>query len=398
MIKKLRRRFIGISLFSMFLVLFLILGITNLVSISHFEARTNEILDVLGKNNGFFPETDNPAIEEEIHSTRYFTVSLNDSGILLVDTTNIVRVTSDEAIEIAQKQYQNGVMEGSVNSFAFRGYQNESGATLYVFLDVQKSIDTLTTLFANSLIIGVSGVILFALVLYVFSRIAFKPVAESYKKQKLFITNASHELKTPLAVINANNEIIEMEHGEDEWTKSTKKQIAGMNELIKRLITLSKIDEDRKQDFHTVNVSDILLNLKNSFKSLELTMNKPLQVHIEDNLTLEGNEKELTELFSVLIENALKYANVNEPIKIELVRKKKYIMFTLTNGSSNFEAGKINYLFERFYRNDNDSNKSGFGIGLSIAKAIVENHKGKISAECIDGKEIKFTVLLPYVK
>lgn len=398
MIKKLRRRFIGICLLSMFLVLFLILGITNLVSVNHFETRTNEVLNVLGKNNGFFPETNDPIIEEELQSTRYFTVTLNESGVLLVDTTNIVRVTSDEAIEIAIEQYQNNIKEGSVKNFAFRGFENEAGSWLYVFLDIQKSVDTLTTLFANSLIIGVSGTILFFLVLYIFSRIAFKPVAESYQKQRLFITNASHELKTPLAVINANNEIIEMEHGEDEWTKSTKKQIAGMNELIRRLITLSKIDEERKADFRTVNVSDVLLNLKNQFRSLELVMNKPLQVHIEDNLTIKGNEKELTELFSVLIENAIKYANENEPINIELTRKKKFIVFTLVNGSQNFEAGNANFLFERFYRSDNDSNKSGFGIGLSIAKAIVENHHGKISAECIEGKEIKFTVMLPYTK
>ena len=398
MIKKLRRRFIGISLLSMFLVLFLILGITNLVSVNHFETRTNEILNVLGENNGYFPETNDPIAEEELQATRYFTVTLNESGVLLVDTTNIVRVTSDEAIEIALEQYENKIREGSVESFAFRGFENEAGNWLYVFLDIQKSVDTLTTLFANSLIIGVSLTILFFLVLYLFSRIAFKPVAESYQKQRLFITNASHELKTPLAVISANNEIIEMEHGEDEWTKSTKKQIAGMNELIRRLITLSKIDEESKADFRTVNVSDVLLNLKNQFKSLELVMNKPLQVHIEDNLTIKGNEKELTELFSVLIENAIKYANENEPIKIELTRKKKFIVFTLVNGSQNFEAGNANFLFERFYRSDNDSNKSGFGIGLSIAKAIVENHHGKINAECIKGKEIKFTVMLPYTK
>ncbi len=398
MIKKLRRRFIGISLLSMFLVLFLILGITNLVSVNHFETRTNEILNVLGENNGYFPETNDPIAEEELQATRYFTVTLNESGVLLVDTTNIVRVTSDEAIEIALEQYENKIREGSVESFAFRGFENEAGNWLYVFLDIQKSVDTLTTLFTNSLIIGVSGTILFFLVLYLFSRIAFKPVAESYQKQRLFITNASHELKTPLAVISANNEIIEMEHGEDEWTKSTKKQIAGMNELIRRLITLSKIDEERKADFRTVNVSDVLLNLKNQFKSLEVVMNKPLQVHIEDNLTIKGNETELTELFSVLIENAIKYANENEPIKIELTRKKKFIVFTLVNGSQNFEAGNANFLFERFYRSDNDSNKSGFGIGLSIAKAIVENHHGKINAECIEGKEIKFTVMLPYTK
>ena len=218
MIKKLRRRFIGISLLSMFLVLFLILGITNLVSINHFETRTNEILNVLGENNGFFPETNDPATEEELKSTRYFTVTLNESGVLLVDTTNIVKVSSDEAIEIALTQYENNVKEGSVQSFAFRGFEKEAGHWLYVFLDVQKSIDTLTTLFANSLIIGVAGTILFFLVLYLFSRIAFKPVAESYQKQRLFITNASHELKTPLAVINAHNELIEWEHGEEERT------------------------------------------------------------------------------------------------------------------------------------------------------------------------------------
>ena len=398
MIKKLRRRFIGISLLSIFLVLFLILGITNIVSIASFQTRTDELLITLLNNNGEFPESDDKNENEDLHSTRYFTVALNESGILHVDTTNIVRVNTEEASMIAIEEYKNNVKEGSIDSFAFKSIDDGSGARFYVFLDISKSVTTLNMLFNSSIIIGIAGIVLFFIVIYIFSRIAFKPVADSYKKQKLFITNASHELKTPLAVISANNEVIEMEHGEDEWTNSTKKQIAGMTELIKRLITLSKIDEEGKENFSIINLSDILVKVKDSFKSLEITMNKPIHIELEDNLTVKGNPKELSELFSILIENSMKYAVEGKPIDISLKRKKKAVIFTLKNGSTNFKPGNHNYLFERFYRSNNDSSKAGFGIGLSIAKAICENHRGKINAECISEDEVVFTVVLPYAK
>lgn len=399
MIKKLRWRFIGISMISIFVVLFLILAFINTFNFFSFNNQQNEIIQTLGENNGQFPSDENaPEDGEAPFSTRYFIVIIGDGEILSIDMTNIVKVTTEEASKVSLELYNNNLFDGYYNYFRYKAFKKDNGTYLYVFVDAKKGIDQTATFLINSILIGIAGMVIFFGLVFVFSIIVFKPIKDSFYKQKLFITNASHELKTPLAVINANNEILEMEHGEEEWIKSTKKQIAGMDELIRRLITLSKIDEEGKEDFAIIDISRILINAKNAVKSLEVTMNKPIEVSIENELFIKGSEKDLYELFTLLIENSLKYALDNTTIKIDLRRKKKTAVFIIKNESNNFTTGNLNYLFERFYRSDNDSNKSGFGIGLSIAKSIVDNHKGKITCQCEDNKYVIFTAIFPLTK
>lgn len=400
MIKKLRRRFIGIGMFSIFLVLFLIVGIINTVNFASLNDRINNILNVLGENNGTFPPYDEslPIEEEDPYAVRYFTVTLNESGVLKVDAEKVVKITEEEAAELASSLYSQNIYYGYHNDWKYKAFDNDSGAKMYIFVDSSRYTTSYFQLLRASLLISFVGLTLVFILVYWLSKAVFRPVADSFEKQKLFITNASHELKTPLAVINANNEILEMEHGEEERTKSTRKQIAGMNELIKRLILLSKLDEGEKQTYNKLNLSDVLINVKNNIKSLEMTMNKKVEVTIQEDIYIKGSEKELFDLFMILMENSLKYAKEEIPIKTCLVKRKKMAVFTLENESDNFKTGNLNYLFERFYRSDNDSNKSGFGIGLSIAKMIVANHKGKINCECLDNRHVVFTIYFPLVK
>lgn len=399
MIKKLRRRFIEISMLSIFVVLFSILAFINTFSIISFDRQQDEIIQIIGENDGRFPtgvgDTENG---EERFSTRYFTVIIADGEVMSIDTTYIVKINNEQASNIALSLYNSGNFDGYYDYFRYKAFEKDDGTLLYVFVDAKKGMETNHSFLINSILIGIGGMIIFLGLVICFSLVIFKPIEDSYYKQKLFITNASHELKTPLAVINANNEILEMEHGEEEWIKSTKKQIAGMDELIRRLITLSKLDEEGKKDFAIIDLSRILLNAKDSIKSLEVTMNKSIQYSIENELFIKGSEKDIYELFTLLIENSLKYALDNTSIDLELKRRKKNAIFVIKNESKNFKTGDLNYLFERFYRSDNDSNKSGFGIGLSIAKSIVDNHKGKITCQCIENKFVVFTIVLPLSK
>ncbi len=399
MIKKLRRRFIEISMLSIFVVLFLILGIINTFNIISFDRQQSDIVQIIGENDGRFPTgIGAPEGGEERFSTRYFTVIIGDGEIISIDTTYIVKINNEQASEMALGLYNSGNFDGYLDYFRYKAFEKDDGTLLYVFVDAKKGLETSHTFLINSIYIGIAGMVIFFGLVVCFSLVIFKPIKDSYYKQKLFITNASHELKTPLAVINANNEILEMEHGEEEWIKSTKKQIAGMDELIRRLITLSKLDEEGKKDFTIIDLSRILLSAKESIKSLEVTMNKSIQYSIENELFIKGSEKDIYELFTLLIENSLKYALDNTSIELELKHRKKNAIFTIKNESNNFKTGNLNYLFERFYRSDNDSNKSGFGIGLSIAKSIVENHKGKISCQCLENRYVIFTIFLPLTK
>ena len=223
-----------------------------------------------------------------------------------------------------------------------------------------------------------------------------KPTIESDLKQKQFITNAGHELKTPLSVISANAEILEMEIGENEWIDSINSQVIKLNQLTKDLILLSRMSESSmKIIFNQFNISEALFDTISSFNPLLESHKFKISSSIEENVVLNGNEELIRQVFSLLIDNAIKYAD-DDYISITLKKENKNIIFTISNKSNHFELGKHDELFERFYRPDQSRNSDagGSGIGLSIVKSIVETHKGKISAECLKGNILEFKITL----
>lgn len=490
MLKKLRRKFIAIAMLSVSIVLIAIVGTINIAN----YMSTNEALDarlkLIAGNGGTFPdllEQKNMGVEgnktdsinngtstrkeppsgktdvqppedmnqadlnendikendlkrhgispESQFDTRYFTVTINSNGeVENIDTSKIASVSSENAAQYAKKLWKSGKKGDGKNGFSesFKYMTvGEGGSTMYIFLSCQRELSTIRTYVLASVGISVFGLGVVFVMIYFFSGKILKPVSESYEKQKRFITDASHEIKTPLTIIDANTEVIEMIEGENEWTSSTRKQVARLTSLTEKLVFLSRMDEEAtKLEMLEFSLSDAILDTAEPFKTVARTKGKKLTIDVTDGILYTGDEKTIRRLVSILLDNAMKYSgcsnagfekgNINKnnlnkttqtqndcattinpapEIEISLKQSGKNRIITVWNTvdeTANIKKGRQDILFERLYRTDTSHNSKtgGFGIGLSAAYAIVKAHKGKITAESKDGRSIKFTIVL----
>lgn len=490
MLKKLRRKFIAIAMLSVSIVLIAIVGTINIAN----YISTNEALDarlkLIAGNGGTFPdllEQKNMGVEgnktdsinkgtptlkeppsgktdvqppedmnqadlnendikendlkrhgispESQFDTRYFTVTINSNGeVENIDTSKIASVSSENAAQYAKKLWKSGKKGDGKNGFSesFK-YMTvcEGGSTMYIFLSCQRELSTIRTYVLASVGISVFGLGVVFVMIYFFSGKILKPVSESYEKQKRFITDASHEIKTPLTIIDANTEVIEMMEGENEWTSSTRKQVARLTSLTEKLVFLSRMDEEAtKLEMLEFSLSDAILDTAEPFKTVARTKGKKLTIDVTDGILYTGDEKTIRQLVSILLDNAMKYSGcsnagfeksninktnlnkttqtqndcvttINQAPEIEISlkpsgRNRIITVWNTVDETANIKKGRQDMLFERFYRTDTSHNSKtgGFGIGLSAAYAIVKAHKGKITAESKDGRSIKFTIVL----
>ena len=212
------------------------------------------------------------------------------------------------------------------------------------------------------------------------SKKAVKPLAEAYEKQNLFITNASHELKTPLTIISANNEMLEIENGENEYSQAINKQINKMNSMVKNLTMLSRIYESTNIFYENVDLSEVMLEIVNLYKIPFKNKNINFNYTINNDIIIKGDIMMLKQLFASLFDNALKYTK--DDFELSLVKQSNKIVCTFTNNSYDIKKGNLDKCFERFYRLEEvrGSMIEGSGIGLSLAKEITYLHKGTIEA------------------
>ncbi|EGL35505.1 ATPase/histidine kinase/DNA gyrase B/HSP90 domain protein [Parvimonas sp. oral taxon 110 str. F0139] len=274
--------------------------------------------------------------------------------------------------------------------------ENTDKGKLIAFVDVVKDFDVFYSNLGNSVIISLLVLGLVTFFSYVLSKKAVAPMVQAYEKQNAFITDASHELKTPLAIIKTSADVLEMEGGESKWTGNIHKQVNRLNGLIGNLISLTKLDESDDLDKMDFSFSDVLNDCITDVKDYALSLDKNIVTDIEDGISFKGNEKLIRQVIGILLDNAIKYAKENSDINVRLTKQNKKIVFTVENEADNLEIKNYNILFERFYRADSSRNSKtgGYGIGLSIAQSIVLKHKGKISADSFDGEKIAFTVKL----
>lgn len=405
MISKLRFRFILIAALSITLVVGVIIAVINVNNYSQINRYADQVLQLLYENDGLFPpklhfspKNDNFITVETPFETRFFTVILDENGNEIAhNIKNIAAIDGEEAVSIAVKVYKSEKKEGKVDNFKFVTKSYSDSMVLYIFLDCSREIKNFKDVLTTSILVSTIGIIIIVALVTLFSKIAFKPINESYRKQKSFITNASHDIKTPLTVIGAEAEILEMDYGENECTSEIKKQIATLSALTEKLVFLSCMEEERQIEFKPFCLSDTFYEVVQPYERIAVKKGLSFKVDCENDVVFCGNEEYLCRCFSLLLDNALKYSADCGTVFLSLKKNGKTIEITFENQVSGMPAGNYNDLFDRFYRLEKSRNSTtgGNGIGLSVVKSIVNAHKGKIKAFNKNGTHFTIVINLP---
>ncbi|MCR4774772.1 MAG: HAMP domain-containing histidine kinase [Saccharofermentans sp.] len=439
MIKKLRLKFILVSMLSVTIVMVLLIGIINIMNYRSVVNGADRILAMLTDGGGRFPGMtrsdvtrparrpsrsnddfirrmtrsisgeDDESSPELRYESRFFSVTLDLNGeVKSTRTDRISAIVSEEAGEMAKEILRSGKVIGFRGDYRFRKTVNTKNDTiLIVFYDCGRSLDNVRSFLFISIMISLICLLMVYILITISSKAVIRPAADAYEKQRQFITDAGHELKTPLAIINADADVLEMELAGDtdessanEWLDDIRKQTSRLTELTGKLIYLAKTEEGTKEAFTFVDfpVSDVIAQEVDSFKAPAQAAGKVIDVKIEDNLSMNGDQKAIRQLAGIFLDNAIKYSPEGGTISIRLKKSGRYIAFSVTNSTvTPVSKENLKHMFDRFYRTDESRNSStgGYGIGLSIARSIVEAHKGKISASLSDGSKLTMSVVLP---
>lgn len=424
MIHELRKKLIKISAISALAVLALIFIFIYIFSMRQLNGAMDMLTDRISENGGRFPAFNEEIVrqqhenrsmfrdfinEETRFSIRFFTVSFDENGqVRQQDVQEISSVTAQDAQGYAMRALGENQERGWIDGYRYKVYeitydtgQGLQQGTEVIFVDgtMNRSVARMT-LFSAGAVLTASWVIIVVLVA-LFSRKAVKPIAESYEKQKQFITDANHELKTPLTLIMTNIDIVSAEIGENEWLKDAKSEGKRMNCLINQLGILNQMDENAskktkntKQSENPFNLSAVLEEITSKFISAAKEKGQKIKIHICPDTTYVGDEEAIKKLIFILLDNAVKYCDEGGTIEIKL-QQKRHAVIIVENSYYEVDNVQLDKLFDRFYREDKARTASNsFGIGLSIAKAIVNERRGEISAYRKDGKTIGFKVIL----
>ena len=428
MVNKLRKKFVITAMLSLLAILLVMIGVINAINISRTIRQADNLLFMLADNDGYFPgmvddpngpvpgninppdRPRNPSIPfqfemlnnnrdaEVPYQARYFWVKFSsDKSITEVNIQHTATVTEDVAKDYATSALSRASQKGFYHTYRYSVVQKEDGSYLVLFLNISSEVLNALTLLLQSVLVGVCALLAMFILVFLFSGKAVAPVVESLEKQKRFITDAGHELKTPLAVISANIDVLEIESGKSEWTESIRNQVKRMTELVKNLLTLSRMDEEKPNiAFNNVDLSQIVKDVSSSFEPVASSNNKTYRVNIEDDIHILGDKNTLTQLTSLLLDNAIKYSSDNGSISVNLT-KEKAITLKVSNTCDTIPSGNLDRLFDRFYRADSSRAREtgGYGIGLSVARAITASHKGTIEAVREGNDTICFVVNFP---
>ncbi|MBE6974276.1 MAG: HAMP domain-containing histidine kinase [Ruminococcaceae bacterium] len=410
MIYKLQRKFILISTVSIFTVVFIVFAAIALFSITSINHTLDILADSVSEGGGRFPDfgisgmkpgrpPQEPQFEfitpETPFSTRYFTVRFDSSGqVTGTNTDSIYAIDEPQALEYAAQAMEEGDSGGWISSYRYKIYTTEFGTDV-VFIDGSANLAMLAQSMTIAGVVLLICVTLVLALIILFSKRAVKPIAESYEKQRQFITDANHELKTPLTLILANLDIAEEELGRNEWLEDIRAEGLRLTELVNRLVALSRMDEEQyalRND--RVPLGKLVTDTVVEFEPLAADRGKTLESQVDETVFLRGDEELLRSLLAILLDNAIKYCDPGGQIVVRLI-KGRHITLTVENTYAAVGDMELHRLFDRFYRADRARTfTGGYGVGLSMAKSIVEKHKGSITAYQKDDTHIGFKVTL----
>lgn len=411
MFRKLRVRFILIASVAVTGILFFLVGALNSVRFLQTTGEIQAVLNILSDNQGEFPSVqataqalDNDRISiDTIYQYRYFSAVFNEDGtVYSSNLNNISNLSQEQALKSAKsvvKQHRkNGIFTIGGQYYSYQVTRDaKTKRYLAVVLDSTKYLEDRNDFLWVSIRSALYSVIFFIVVISVVSSWAIRPYVRNYEKQKRFITNAGHELKTPLAIISANTELQELMTGENEWTESTKDQVNRLSNLINQMVSLARLEEQPDIAVVDVDFSSLVQKAAQDFKSVAEKAGKDYQIRVQDDIHVKASQDELYELISILIDNACKYCDEDGQIFVTLTKAKRRKRARLIVSNSYADGKNVDYsrFFDRFYREDESHNhkQAGYGIGLSMAESLVNLFKGKIAASYKKGF-ISFTILI----
>lgn len=395
MIYSLRKKLILVSAASIFCVLLAIFFVMLVMNHTQLNETMDALTETIADHGGVFTEQSqsgrtppvgsvpfgNVITEETPYSTRFFTVWLGaDRQIVRVNVDAVFSISKSEAQEYAKSVLASGKERGWVSQYRFKVFHSD-GSTGIVFVNGEMPrLMASRFLFTAFLVLLGSGLVVLILIILISKRVV-RPVAESYEKQKQFITDANHELKTPLTLILSDLDIVESEVGRNEWLDDMRSEGERMRMLVNQLVMLSRMDEDPSNlSLASFDLSGAVLDTASEFQPLAAERGKELRTEVEPLIEYNGDEGLIRRLLAILLDNAVKYCDKGGTIQISLC-KRRHVLITVENTCCDVGKLELKRLFDRFYRADPSRTFDGsFGIGLSIARAIAKNHHGDLTA------------------
>lgn len=432
----LRRKFMIVAIAALVAALLLIFAALNIWNHMLATERVDSVISVLYENDGVFPEEwklKDPrykrgtfeATSETPFETRYLAATFDTTRSLTsLDATHVAELDEQEAAEVIGHMLDGVANAGYYDRYRFRVFTEQDGSGMIIAVDCFQQLQSSHTLLLISAAIMGATVTITGLLIVPLSKRFVDPYVRNLERQKRFVTDASHELKTPIAIISANTDLIEATEGESSWTRSTRAQTARLNKLTGELIELARTDEPIERALREdVDLASIVQREIEDFLPLAEASGKTLVCTIgtfegaatrtsaadrlegisareagktEPRIIVSGSSEELDRLVSVLVDNAVKYCDDNGSIRVRLEQRKREIMLTVTNPCASLTTQDTRRIFDRFYRADASRSRStgGNGIGLSIAQGIASRHEGSIRARKL-GAELEMRVTLP---
>lgn len=402
MLKKMRRKFILAAMTAVFTIVMILslmvnlwfaTSITNQLDYTLAELLASEQHSQDPFRNGF-PGKDK--FPERPYMTRYFAVTFGDDGVVTHTSRDyIASITYDTAIEYASAVIDRG------HEFGFyKGYRYTVSQTMpriVVFLNAEIELSARNAVLIASCTVSALCMLLAFIIILLLSKRALDPYMRNIERQKQFITDAGHELKTPLTAIAASADVLALENEGSEWVGTIQTQVQRLSKLVNSLVTLSRLDEEQPRLEHSdFSLSDVIWEIAEPMASVAASKGLRFEQSIADGMTMRGDRDSIAQLVSILLDNAAKYCAPDGEIRLRAYKQHRDNVIEVYNTCTLSDPEHIERLFDRFYRPDKSrtSATGGNGIGLSIAKAIAEAHKGAITALTNNGEDISFVVKL----
>ena len=409
MIRTLRRKFIAIAMLSLLGTLTVLCGAIAAGNAYITADRADRAIDLLYQNSGEFPSPPearpDPSGAPEFQvtpetpvETRYVIVELTDRReVQTVDTDHIAALDRQTVVECVNDILADGGSRGYVEYYRFGVFEDQGGGSTVIVLDCFLQLQSAYNMLRVTLLVALACAGIVFLLLAFFSRRAIRPFAENLERQRQFVTDASHELKTPLAILSADLGMLEEALPEDRWLRSAQGQVTRLDKLIRNLVELARTEEAVKHETVTAfSLSDAAEAGAEAFTPLAEAAGKALIPEITPGVEVEGVQDDLFRLLSILLDNGVKYCDPGGTIVLSLSRRGRSACLLVSNPCEDLDPRQLPRYFDRFYRADSSRARStgGYGIGLSTAKAIVARHRGRITVR-YEGGVITVLVTLP---